>query len=317
MSQAGAAPALLEDVACLSCGAPGGTPLIESAAQMALGSETYTFVRCQRCELVRLQPRVPASSIGRFYDGTYLPHRGASAWGRYAPLVERSQESLDRARVRRVLSEVRVTARSRVLDVGCGRPTFLGALRRRTGAHVVGLDFAADAWGSDPARWSGIELHRGTLESVRFSNDFDVLTLWHALEHEYDPLDALRRLRALARPGAALIVEVPNYDSLTRRLHGGNWAGFHTPRHTAAYTPASLAALLSRAGWRVERQLRHGTLDPYILWWLGRQERLGRSVRNDLSDRFPGFVLGRMVASPLIALQRWISLGVQTAVARA
>ena len=145
----------------------------------------------------------------------------------------------------------------------------------------------------------------------------DLVTMWHVLEHDYDPLRTLGRLRQRCRAGGALLVEVPDFDSLTRRTQGRWWAGLHTPRHTAVYTRATLRALLERAGWRVERQDRYGTLDPYVLWWLGRQERVGRPLDGSLEQAFPGFLLGRMLALPVTALQRWLPLGIQVALARA
>ncbi|HSB53166.1 MAG TPA: hypothetical protein VLD58_02385, partial [Gemmatimonadales bacterium] len=116
--------------------------------------------------------------------------------------------------------------------------------------------------------------------------------------------------------GATLLVEVPDHEGLTRRAHGSAWAGYHTPRHTAAYTRATLGAMLERAGWRVVRQQRSGTLDPYVLWWLGRQERAGRSLAGSLERAFPGFMAGKLLTLPVALVQRWVRLGVQVAVAR-
>jgi 2-polyprenyl-3-methyl-5-hydroxy-6-metoxy-1,4-benzoquinol methylase len=304
-----------EDVACLACGAAEARLETESRAQMHDAREVFRFVRCAACDLVRLSPRVPAARVARYYDETYLPHRGPAAWGRYAPFVARAQAATDRARVRRVAAEARLDAAARVLDVGCGLPTFLRELRDSTRVRATGVDFAEDAWRLEPERWTGLELVHGTVHDAPLTPGFDAITMWHALEHEYDPVGTLKRLKSLANPGGVLVVEVPDVDSLTRRLHGPDWAGWHTPRHTAAYSAKALADVLARAGWRVTRQLRHGTLDPYVLWWLGRQERLGRSVRGDLAERFVPFVLGRIAAAPLLALQRWIRLGVQTAIA--
>jgi hypothetical protein len=166
-------------------------------------------------------------------------------------------------------------------------------------------------------RWKGLSLHEGELDVVAPLAPFDVITMWHALEHDYAPLDTLRRLREVARPGGGILIEVPNFDSLTRRLHGEQWAGLHTPRHTALYTPVTLGAMLERAGWRVARQDQWGTLDPYVLYWLGRQERAGRRLDGSLEQAFPAFMLGKALTLPVALLQRWISLGVQVALARA
>ena len=295
-------------------------PLVESAAQMSERPEAFTFVRCGRCGLVYLNPRVPEDQIGAWYGPEYLPHRGDVAWGRYAVFAAEGRRRTDRARVRCAVDWTRLGPASRVLDLGCGRPTFLEALHQRTGARGVGVDFSDGGWREEPARWgaSGLELHHGRLEDVPLAaGRFHLITLWHALEHDYRPLDTLRRLRGLAAGGATLLVEVPDHDGLTRRVHGSSWAGYHTPRHTAVYTTATLRALLERAGWRVVRQQRHGTMDPYVLWWLGGQERAGHRLDGDLASRFPAFMAGKLLTLPLAAAQRWIGLGVQLAVARA
>ncbi|MBA3259169.1 MAG: class I SAM-dependent methyltransferase [Gemmatimonadales bacterium] len=261
---------------------------------------------------------MPLDRLGRYYPPSYLPHRGPAAWGRWAALAEEGQRRTDRARVRWARRVARLGPGSSVLDVGCGRPTFLETLVRATGIRGVGTDVSDAGWAGDPERWARarLELRRGLVGEVPLEGPFDVVCMWHALEHDYEPADTLRRLKSLTRSGGAILVEVPNYDSLTRRLHGSAWAGLHTPRHTAAYTPKTLRAMLERAGWTVERQTAYGTLDPYVLWWLGRQELRGRRLEGDLEGAFPGFMLGKMVTLPLAAAQRWVSLGVQVAVGR-
>ena len=308
-----------EPTCCLLCDADDAEALVTSAAQMSSRTERFTFVRCGRCGLIYLNPRVPERAIGEWYGPDYLPHRGDAAWGRYARFAAEGQRRTDRARVRQAMRSATIGPGTRALDVGCGRPTFLEALHRRTGALGTGFDFSDGGWRDDPARWraAGLELHRGRLEELRLGGDYDLITLWHALEHDYRPLELLGRLRQLARPGATLLVEVPDHEGLTRRVHGSAWAGYHTPRHTAAYTCATLGAMLERAGWRVVRQQRSGTLDPYVLWWLGRQEQRGRRLDGSLEAKFPAFMAGKVATLPLALAQRWVRLGVQLAVARA
>jgi 2-polyprenyl-3-methyl-5-hydroxy-6-metoxy-1,4-benzoquinol methylase len=308
-----------EHTRCLLCGADDADPFVTSRAQMSPSAERFTFVRCRQCSLVYLDPRVPEPELGAWYGPDYLPHRGEAAWGRYARFAAEGQRRTDERRVRLARRVAAISSSTRALDIGCGRPTFLEALHRRTGAHGTGLDVSDAGWRDDPARWraAALTLHHGRLDEIVLAGPFDLVTLWHALEHDYRPVDTLRSLRALSAPGATLVVEVPNHDSLTRRLQGSVWAGYHTPRHTAAYTPATLAAVVERGGWRLERQLRYGTLDPFVLWWLGRQERAGRPLSGNLADRFPAFLAGKVATLPLAALQRWLSLGVQVAVARA
>ena len=73
--------------------------------------------------------------------------------------------------------------------------------------------------------------------------------------------------------------------------------------------------MIERSGWKVIQQYQWGTLDPYLLWWLGRQEQLGRSFSGSMQSRFLPFVAGKIAALPLTLLERWLPMGFQTAIA--
>ncbi len=287
-------------------------------------AEYFDWAECVRCGLAYLSPPVPERDIGRFYVD-YLPHRGPEAWGIWSWIVAASEAATDRARLATLRRAAPVHSTSAVLDVGCGRPTFLRRVARATCARTVGTDTSDDGWRTTPKRWTGLELHAGELESLDLHGPFTHVTMWHALEHLYRPLDTLRYLRSLVtagtidRPGprapGRLIIEVPDHDSITRREFGGYWAGYHTPRHTAAYTPATLRSLLERAGWRLEKQYQWGTLDPWLLIWLSHGERAGHDFSGPMQSRFPAFLAGKVMALPLTLQQRRRPLGIQTAIA--
>lgn len=287
---------------------------------MHRGAEYFDWVECTGCELVYLAHPVPEADIGRFYVD-YLPHRGPSAWGVWSWVVAASEAVTDRARLDTLQRAAPIGPASAVLDVGCGRPTFLRRVRHDTGARAVGSDTSDDGWRASPERWQGIELHAGVLESLAIAGLFTHITMWHALEHLYRPLETLQHLRTLAtrdRTGGTptrLVIEVPDFDSETRREFGDCWAGYHTPRHTAAYSPTTLRRLLERAGWRVEHQYQWGTLDPWLLTWLSREEQRGRMVSGSMQSRFFPFLAGKLMALPVTLQQRRRPLGIQTAIA--
>lgn len=301
-------------MACPLCGSHAAVPMASLPAQMTAGSRpSFSAVRCAGCQLIRLDPFPTTDQLAPYYGPDYLPHRGAAAWGRFAPLVEIAGRRQDQARVRWACQAVTLAPSSRVLDVGCGRPTFLAALRASTGATCVGFDADASAWG-DVASWPGLELRAGSLDDLP-DGPFDLVSMWHALEHLPDPVGTLAALRQRVRPGGALVVEVPDYDALTRRLHREHWSGWSTPRHLTTFTADTLRMTLERAGWKVRRQMRHGTIDPYVLWWLGRQERLGTDLTGPLEHRFLPFVAGKILTAPIWWLARVFPMGAQITIA--
>jgi SAM-dependent methyltransferase len=144
----------------------------------------------------------------------------------------------------------------RVLDVGCGNGDFLATLARR-GWHVSGTDLSAVA--CDQARGKGIVTHEGPLTEANLpATDFDVITLWHVLEHLPDPTVELAEARRLLRDDGLLVLEVPNSGTPTFRLCGKDWVCLDVPRHLQHFTPPTLQQLLRQAGFApVRRQNLH------------------------------------------------------------
>lgn len=321
-------PEHLESVeACPACGQTSWTVEQELRAHMHPEPEPFRMVRCSECGLVYLNPRVPAAELGRYYTEAYLPYRGARAWGMFAPLVEKGFRDTDRKRVAAVLKHADVRPGTPVLDVGCGKPTFLEALRARTGCHAMGTDFSDEGWLAEVERWHGLELQVGDIHDVTPARPPRVVTMWHYLEHDYRPRETLRRVAELCRGDGmrdgpdgrndpvTLIIEVPDHDGWTRIRHGALWAGYHAPRHASLFTAETLSGLLERSGWKPVTVERKGTMDPYILHWMSRMEAKGVDWSKDFAPEFPGFLAGK-VAWSLRNPPSKEGLGILTAVAR-
>ncbi len=86
------------------------------------------------------------------------------------------------------------------------------------------------------------------------AGSFHLVLMSSFLEHEANPLELLRTLRAALRPDGAVVLKVPNFACLNRRLRGGRWCGFRYPDHVNYFTPSTLARLAREAGYRVARQ---------------------------------------------------------------
>jgi 2-polyprenyl-3-methyl-5-hydroxy-6-metoxy-1,4-benzoquinol methylase len=302
---------------CLACNSINHEAFVQTSAMMHEHLSTkYNFDRCNDCGLVFLNPRVPETELGQFYTAAYLPYRVEEAWGKYASVVKQDQRNIDKARVELLKTQHQLTKQSRILDVGCGKPTFLARLRNDTPAQLIGLDFSDNGWKNERETYHGMDLRIGEVADLRGEDPVDVITMWHYLEHDYQPKQHLRQLLDIAHPQTRLIVEVPNFDSYTRRKFGQHWAGYHTPRHTALYSPDNIALLMKNSGWQVEQVLTYGTLDPYTLHWMSKMEQKGIDWAASMEHRFIGFVAGMILNAPIYKLQKWFSMGFMTVVAR-
>ena len=279
--------------------------------------EVFNFDQCENCGLVFLNPRVEPKELGNYYTEHYLPYRGSDAWGKYKKFVDKSQKDLDLKRAELVNKFHAITADSLVLDVGCGKPTFLEACYDRFNSNVIGIDFSDHGWSGEEARFPNVDLRVGEVEDLPETLDPDVITMWHYLEHDYDPISNLKTLRKVAHNNTSIVIEVPNFDSESRKKFGKNWAGWHTPRHTQLFSPSNIDLLLKSCGWKVRSIMTYGTLDAYTLYWMSRMEKKGIDWTKNMEEEFNGFVMGMITHFPRRVTEKMRSLGIMTIIADA
>jgi len=200
---------------------------------------------------MRLFPMPSASELARYYPSGY--------W--FAPAADRASQIEEMYR-RLVLSDhvrfvegaiASAASKSTLLDVGCGGGLFLRLLRER-GHKVMGLDFSQKAahstWSINRVPATCATLARAPFPPERFS----VVTMFHVLEHLFDPGGYLEAAHQLLEPNGRLVVQVPNAASWQFLLFGQNWNGIDIPRHLIDFKEKDLVALLESCGFEVVRK---------------------------------------------------------------
>jgi SAM-dependent methyltransferase len=211
----------------------------------------FHVVACSGCGLLRLDPPPAASELGAYYPDNYWFAPDDTAAG---SLAEAYRRLVLRDHVRFVTRALRDTGgNGPVLDVGCGGGLFLRLLQAR-GFDVIGLDSSPDAahlaWCRNGVPAVCASLERAPLAPASCA----AITMFHVLEHLYDPRPYLAAARALLQPNGRLIVQVPNAACWQYRLLGKAWNGLDVPRHLYNFRARDLEALLTRGGFAVLRR---------------------------------------------------------------
>ena len=282
---------------------------------MHSSKELFNFDQCANCQLVFLNPRVNLDNLKNYYTSYYLPYRGSEAWGKYSKLVEGSQKKLDLKRVKRVKEMCSVSPKSLILDVGCGNPSFLKACQQELNCKTLGIDFSDEGWKEQSTLFKGLDLQVAEIKDLSLNLKPDIITMWHYLEHDYTPLENLTYLKSIAKPSTTLIIEIPNFDSISRKKYNENWAGWHTPRHTSLFSPDNIKLLLDKSGWNVSQLLTYGTLNPYLLFWMSEIEQKGIQWNKNMENEFWDFVIGMLKFMPTKWNEKKLSLGIMTVIA--
>jgi SAM-dependent methyltransferase len=287
-----------EETDCLLCGSRHSSPLVEACDATAGGTGLwFVVVQCQDCGLCFTNPRPSLNTITQFYPPVYAPHRTPSL--RHRPrLPARWLGSWRRRSERHFLPSHGL---GRLLDFGCGGGSFLERMHRQ-GWQVAGVDMSAGAVHGIRAQL-GLRALVGSLPHPELKPaSFDVVTMWHSLEHVHYPLKVLREAHRLLVPGGKLLVAVPNIDSLAFRWFGSAWFGLDLPRHLTHFAPWTLHLMLERAGFRVEpiRMIRHSE------WMRSSARRAVRTARGPHWHRW-------LTAKPASRLATWYSYLTQQA----
>jgi SAM-dependent methyltransferase len=304
----------VEAVACYLCGSFDAREFIWAEDDLGGRPGRFRFVKCASCGLVYQNPRVTLAGIMGYYDDTYIAHRRKRDWGFLTPLFEQAMNKLDAEKLRIVSRYVALQGDCDVLDVGCAVGTFLAAVRRATGARVAGVDFK-DLSAATTLR--DVEFHCGLFYDLELPGDrFDLVTMWHFLEHDYDPLRSLATAHRVMKPQGTLVIEVPRLDSRTFNWFGRRWPGLQAPQHTVLYDREQLLRAVTRSGFEVVDYLPYGAFPAYFYVFLGTAFRLLRGRGVDLERAILPYFIGQLLTWPAMLFERHLNLAMQTVVCR-
>jgi len=263
----------LTPVPCDYCGSSDSETVFVGRDRLLSIPGEFPVVRCSSCGLLRTNPQPTPETIGWAYPEGYEIHdvgvdRPGTPEGllRYAlvnfkgyPIGEpasRLSRLLNAPRARRLLAHRRMVGyvpyrgAGRLLDLGCGSGRYVARMAA-AGWRAEGLDLVERAVAE--GREQGLALSVGTLPGADLEKEhYDVVTLWHVLEHVPSPMATLRSVREVLKPGGALHLVCPLSDSLAARWTGPAWYGLDVPRHLTHFTRETLGRSIVEAGFAVE-----------------------------------------------------------------
>lgn len=245
--------------ACPHCGSANLHVIFPNADYIS--GESFDIEQCRDCGVA--QTILPANFAGlsRYYGNTYYGKKGSRFPG--------PMESLIRFfRQRRVDEMTRpFGSPGAALDIGCGRALTLALLKQR-GWRCEGTEFSEELASAARENY-GIPVHvQPTLAACGFdAASFDLISMYHVLEHAQNPFNTLIEIRRILKPGGFFHVEVPNLASAQAKLGKGKWFHLDTPRHLWHFDTPTLTALLKEAGFEIVATGSHSLEYGYYGFW--------------------------------------------------
>ena len=205
-----------------------------------LTQEEFELFQCDHCGLVFTVPRPTPEVIGNYYKSDeYYSHQQNSK-GFIPKIYERVKSINLRGKVAMATSDM---AKGRLLDIGCGVGDFLLQVKK-LGWEVMGIEPSEQAANIAQSRLGFTPLKPTDYEKFP-DQSFDVITMWHVLEHVDDLKSQTKELKRLLRPGGRLVIALPNYQSFDCQYYNDKWAAWDVPRHLNHFTQDCLQGILN------------------------------------------------------------------------
>ncbi|MFM7023406.1 MAG: class I SAM-dependent methyltransferase [Flavobacteriales bacterium] len=302
-----------EAISCYLCGSSNCEKFLVGEEDLTGKDGNFLYVKCTSCSLVYQNPRININGIKEFYDSEYIAHRKKKNWGILTPLYERAMSKHDREKEKLVKKHCAINSSTEILDVGCAVGTFLLHLNKKYNCKISGVDFKEDL--SYPG-FEKINFYQGLFYEQNIpEKKFDIVTMWHFFEHDYDPNRSLEMAKKVVKPGGKIIIEVPRLDSRTFKWFKNKWPGVQAPQHTALYDKQCFLEILKKHNLVVEEYLPYGAFPPYFYIFTGNYfKTIGKGL-NLNKIIFPYF-LGQFLLTPYLLFQKKLNLSMQTVVCR-
>lgn len=198
-------------------------------------------MKCDKCKVGFLSPEILFSDLKKYYSERFTTEKYVKP-ERLIFLENNSRELLD------IINRYSRYKRNAVLlDVGTNIGIFVKeALKNEYEAMGIEPSKAM----ADYANNLGIPIIRSTIEDFNPKKTFDIITIFHTLEHLAEPIEVLNKLKSIQNKNGLLIIEVPNIESYMAKKDGISWK-FIAYEHIFYFSPKTISVVLSNLGYKI------------------------------------------------------------------
>lgn len=213
--------------------------------------EFFDIYKCSDCSFVFTQDVPDEKEIGRYYDTpSYVSHSNTDKG-----IINKLYHIVRRIMLRRkagLVKRLTMLRNGRLLDYGAGIGYFAHAMKEADW-DVTAIDKSPQARQSAKQNL-GINIEPEEYLSTIEDGTFDVITMWHVMEHIQEIHDFWDTLYRILDESGILIIAVPNCSSYDAETYRENWAAYDTPRHLWHFTPSTIMEFGRRHKFILERQ---------------------------------------------------------------
>jgi 2-polyprenyl-3-methyl-5-hydroxy-6-metoxy-1,4-benzoquinol methylase len=241
-----------------------------------VSKETFPLHKCNECDIIFTNDIPNEEHIGAYYKfANYVSHTDTRE-SLFYKLYHMVRNVMLLVKYKWISSYV--INGKKVLDIGSGTGAFLAYLRKK-GWTIKGVE--ADSQARDNAlKINKIESIQPS-EFYKLSESFNVISLWHVLEHLHDLDGYLLKIKQIMQQDGVLLIAVPNPTSLEANYYKNYWDGYDVPRHLYHFSPKSMAFLADKYNFKIISNKRMW-FDSVYTALLSEKHQKGLSIRGIL-----------------------------------
>ena len=202
----------------------------------------FTIKIDNETELLVTSPQPSVDEIGSYYESDeYNSHsdEAKSIFDKVYEFVKTINLKSKYSIISENLDEV-----GSVLDIGCGAGDFLNFCKNK-GWSVSGVEPTKKAREISEQKL-GIKINRELSLEHFEDNSYDVVTMWHVLEHRFDIMETVAHLKRIVKPGGLIIIALPNYKSYDAKFYKQFWAAYDVPRHLFHFSRKTMEIIFQK-----------------------------------------------------------------------
>ena len=212
-----------------------------------LTKEDFHICECLNCGLLYTMPRPTKEKIGKYYKSQeYYSHQENNTG-----FIPRVYEAVKKVNLRNkyTLATKGLTV-GKLLDIGCGVGDFLHTAEEK-GWECIGVEPSEEAKAIARKRIKANVVDSADLEQMA-DQSFDVITMWHVLEHVDNLKWQVEQLQRLIKPGGRIVIAVPNYKSYDGQYYKEHWAAYDVPRHLNHFNKSVINKIFKSKGLQLQ-----------------------------------------------------------------
>jgi 2-polyprenyl-3-methyl-5-hydroxy-6-metoxy-1,4-benzoquinol methylase len=233
---------------CPVCGEK-ETKLFLACKDYSVSKENFQIVQCKNCEFKFTNPIPTENTIGKYYQSeNYVSHSDTKKG-----IINKVYHYVRNITLKKKLALVNnLTQKKNLLDIGCGTGYFLKTCKEN-GWKIDGTE--PDENARKLAQENTKQEILPSIFSIEKTNHYDVISLWHVLEHIHKLNETLLKINVLLKEDGKIIIAVPNSDSKDAAYYNESWAAYDVPRHLYHFNQHTMKRLLNNYGFHVEKTI--------------------------------------------------------------